>query len=148
LKPSVQRGRFLSFCFAHRAARCGSLFIGLDGQRVRGLLRGRTVESRTHSRCRNLGRDGECTGGFRNLRRDLLSGKLIDIKCVLRRKSQRILLAFIFPCTPNAYSLPSPILLHRSFLLLSPGVCGSSRPLTAGRPSNEWQPNVLRIAVV
>jgi len=102
------RTEILLFCTSSDPIRVN--VIDLDGQRVRGLLRGRTVESRTLRRCRNLGREGECTGGLRNLHWALLSGKQINLKCVLSSKRANVPYWHSFFRVPSGSQSPIPLI--------------------------------------
>lgn len=121
--------------------------IDLDGQRVRGLLRGRTVESRTLRRCRNLGREGECTGDYRKLRRALLSGKQISSNCVLRRKEPTYLIGISFSIySSNPRSTP-PLFSGTGLIFSIAQECVGVQAIHSGLPKNRGAARCLRRAI-
>merc|ERR1712118_582096 len=115
-KP-VGRARTEIFLFCTSSDPTWVNVIDLDGQRVRGLLRGRTVESRTLRRCRSLGREGECTGEIFATSAGPFSAASKSVATVFcAEKNQRILLASVFPYIPP---IPVPLLPYSPASVLS-----------------------------
>jgi len=109
------RAEIFLFCASGGPIRAS--VIRLDGQRVRGLLRGKTVESRTLKRCRSLGGEGECTGDFRDLRRTPLSGTQVninDVFCADKEPTYLIGILFFSFVPPSYSSYPPPTGLFSS----------------------------------
>jgi len=147
LKRETASGRWsahgVCFCFAHRATRpsgqCLLLtmakeYVGYSGEEPSSpghLIAAVTWEGKENVQAVSATSSGPSSAASKSI-----------TKGVLAAKSQRILVAIIFRRPPNPHSHSSPILLHWSFLLLSPGMCGSSRPLTAGCCRTERQPVV------
>merc|ERR1711959_633815 len=124
-KP-VGRARTEIFLFCTSSDPTWVNVIDLDGQRVRGLLRGRTVESRTLRRCRSLGREGECTGEIFATSAGPFSAASKSVATVFfAEKSQRILLASVFPYIPP---IPVPLLPYSPAPVLS-----------SPKPRNVWE---------
>lgn len=125
--------------------------IDLDGQRVRGLLRGRTVESRTLRRCRSLGREGECTGEIFATSAGPFSAASKSVATVFcAEKSQRILLASVFPYihiySSNPRSTP-PLFSGTGLIFSIAQECVGVQAIHSGLPKNRGAARCLRRAI-